>query len=93
MAWDERTKYLAACSDDGWISVNCRCSFEWACHVELVVFRIDLVNGQRPTHSRHKGRWQMFEFGLASKRETNGRRGSGRGQEIGRQFHFGYWVS
>jgi hypothetical protein len=26
---------------------------------------------------------------LASKRETIGRRGSGRGQEIGRQFHFG----
>jgi hypothetical protein len=31
----------------------------------------------------------MFEFCLASKRETNGRRGNGRGQEIGRQFHFG----
>jgi hypothetical protein len=34
----------------------------------------------------------MLEFGLASKRETTGRRGSGHGQEIDRQFHFG-WVS
>jgi hypothetical protein len=33
----------------------------WACHVELiVVFRIDLVDGQRPTHSRHKGRWLLL---------------------------------
>jgi hypothetical protein len=54
---------------------------------------IDLVDGQRPTHSRHRGQWLLLEFCLASKRETNGRRGSGRGQEIGRQFHFGYWVS
>jgi hypothetical protein len=89
MAWDGRTKCLATCSVDGWMKVNCRCSFEWACLVELVVFRIDLVDGQRPTHSRRKGRWPMSEFGLASKRETIGRRGSGRGQEIGRQFHFG----
>jgi hypothetical protein len=34
----------------------------------------------------------MLEIGLASKRETNGRRESGRGQEINRinrQFHIG----
>jgi hypothetical protein len=39
MAWDERTKCLAACSVDGWMKVNCRRSFEWSCHVELVVVR------------------------------------------------------
>jgi hypothetical protein len=89
MACDERTKCLA-CSHDGKMTVNCRWSMERACHLELVVFRIDLVNGQQQTHSRYRGRWQMLEFGLASKRETNERRGSaGRGQEIGRQFHFG----
>jgi hypothetical protein len=38
MAWNERTKCLAACSSNGWIKVNCRWSFEWACHVVLVVF-------------------------------------------------------
>jgi hypothetical protein len=37
VAWDERTKCLAAGTEDGWITVNCRCSFEcWACHDELV---------------------------------------------------------
>jgi hypothetical protein len=62
----------------------------WACHVANLSFFVDLVNGQRPTHPRHKGRWLLLsKFGLASKRETNERRGSGRGQEIGRQFHFG----
>jgi hypothetical protein len=37
MAWDERTKCLAACSWDGWMTVNCRCcSLKWACLDELV---------------------------------------------------------
>jgi hypothetical protein len=40
MAWDERTKCLAACSVVGWMTVNCRwCLLEWPCHIELVVFR------------------------------------------------------
>jgi hypothetical protein len=93
MAWDERTKCLATCSA-GEIRVNCRCcSLKWACLYELVVFFVDLVNGQRPNHSRHtEERRNLFQIGLASKQGTNGRRGSGRGQEIGRQFHFG-WVS
>ncbi len=94
MAWNERMKCLAACSWDGWMTVNCRWSMEWACHLDLLLlFFVDLVDGQRPTHhSRWKGRWLLLEFCLASKRETNGRRGSGRRQEIGRQFHFS-WVS
>jgi hypothetical protein len=43
--------------------------------------RIDLVNGQRPTHS---SRPTYERLGLASKRETNGRWGSGCGQETDR---------
>jgi hypothetical protein len=39
VAWDERTKCLAACSHGGQMTVNCRWLLEWACHVELVVFR------------------------------------------------------
>jgi hypothetical protein len=28
MAWNERTKLLAACSEDGWMTVNCRLSLD-----------------------------------------------------------------
>jgi hypothetical protein len=39
LAWDERTKCLAACSYDGWLTVNCRCCcLEWACYLDELVF-------------------------------------------------------
>jgi hypothetical protein len=64
-------------------------------HLKLFFF-VDLVNGQRPNHSRHtEERRNLFQIGLASKQGgggTNGRRGSGGGQQISRQIHFG-WVS
>jgi hypothetical protein len=28
MAWNEQTKLLAGCSEDGWIKVNCRLSLD-----------------------------------------------------------------
>ncbi len=57
-----------------------------------VLFPVDLVNWQKPKHanSQPKSKWRhMFECGLASEGEKNGRRGTGRSQEIARQFHFG----